>query len=100
MITALILFVSTFLLVFGLGLQSLNVNNSLYKSAFFTSFLIGSMQMITLKLGPDAGWLEIAGYLSGGPFGIISSMLFHKHYKAWIEKKRERLQWTKASRDK
>src|SRR5688500_18506270 len=98
--TAFILFLSTFLLVFGLGLQSLNVNSGLYRSAFFTSFLIGSMQMITLKLGPNANWLEIAGYLSGGPFGIISSMFFHKHYKVWIEKKREATSWTKDSEKK
>lgn len=78
MTTALILFVSTFLLVFALGLQSLNVNGGHHKAAFVTSLLIGSMQMVMLKLGPDADWLQIAGYLAGGPFGIIASMWFHK----------------------
>lgn len=76
--TTLLLFVCTFLLVFGLGLQSLNVNGGHYRAAFMTSFLIGSMQMVTLKLGPDATHLEIAGYLLGGPFGIITSMWFHR----------------------
>lgn len=72
--TALALFVATFVLVFALGLQSLNVNKGQYAWAFFTSLVIGSMQMVMLKLGPDASWLEIAGYLSGGPLGIVTAM--------------------------
>jgi hypothetical protein len=76
--TALILFISTYALVFALGLQSLNVNGGHYKAAFFTSFIIGGSQMILLKLGPDADTLQIAAYLAGGPFGIITSMWLHK----------------------
>ena len=76
--TAIILFASSFALVFGLGLQSLNVNGGHYRAAFATSFLIGSMQMVALKLGPNAGLPEIAGYLLGAPLGIVASMWFHK----------------------
>ena len=75
---ALTLFVSTFVLVFALGLQSLNVNGGHYRAAFINSFLIGAAQMVLLKLGPNAGWVEIAAYLSGGPFGIVASMHFHR----------------------
>lgn len=75
---ALILFVSTFALVFALGMQSLNVNGGHVKAAFVNSLLIGAMQMVLLKLGPNADWLEIAGYLAGGPFGIVASMWVHK----------------------
>lgn len=78
MSNALILFTSTFVLVFALGLQSLNVNGGHYKAAFLTSFAIGAAQMILLKLGPDANWIEIAAYLSGGPLGIIASMWAHR----------------------
>lgn len=78
MTTALILFASTFVLVFALGLQSLNVNGGHYRAAFFTSFAIGAAQMVLLKLGPDAGALEVAAYLCGGPFGIVFSMVIHK----------------------
>lgn len=77
MITAAILFISTFVLVFALGLQSLNVNGGHYKAAFITSFVIGGGQMILLKLGPDATWLQIGAYLAGGPIGIVCSMAIH-----------------------
>lgn len=75
---ALILFASTFVLVFALGLQSLNVNGGHYRAAFFTSFAIGAAQMILLKLGPEASAIEIAAYLGGGPLGIIVSMWVHR----------------------
>lgn len=73
----LILFASTYALVFALGLQSLNVNNGHHYAAAVTSFAIGAMQMILFKLAPDAGWSEIAAFLLGGPFGIVSSMWAH-----------------------
>lgn len=80
MTNALILFCSTFVLVFALGLQSLNVNGGHYRAAFCTSFAIGAAQMVLLKLGPDAGALEVAAYLCGGPFGIVCSMIVHKRF--------------------
>jgi hypothetical protein len=75
---ALTLFVSTFALVFALGFQSLNVNNHQYRAAFITSFAIGSMQLIMLKLGPDASILESIAFVAGGPFGIVASMCVHR----------------------
>lgn len=75
--TELTLFVSTFVLVFGLGLQSLNVNNGHHVAAAVTSFAIGSMQMVLFKLAPNATWTEIAAFLLGGPFGITASMWAH-----------------------
>jgi hypothetical protein len=72
------LFASTFLLVFFLGLQSLNVNRGHYTAAFFTSFGIGIGQLILYKLAPDANGLEIAAYLGGGPLGIVASMWIHR----------------------
>lgn len=80
----LILFTSTFVLVFALGLQSLNVNGGHYRAAFLNSFLIGAAQMILLKLGPEASATEIAAYLAGGPFGIVTSMWAHARGKAWL----------------
>ena len=79
--TALALFVSTFALVFFLGLQSLNVNGGHYRAAFFTSFGIGLGNLMLFKLAPDATGIEIAAFLMGGPFGIISSMRFHRYIK-------------------
>lgn len=76
--TALLLFVSTFVLVFLLGLQSRNVNCGQASAAFLTSFGIGFTQLLLYKLAPDASGIEISAYLSGGPFGIVTSMWAHE----------------------
>ena len=78
MTTAFVLFTSTFVLVFFLGLQSLNVNTGRYLAAFLTSFGIGLSQLALYKLAPDADGWQIAAYLSGGPFGIVASMAAHR----------------------
>jgi len=75
---ALLLLASTFVLVFFLGLQSLNVNRGHYFAAFITSFGIGAGQLILFKLAPDANGIEIAAYLTGGPLGIVASMWAHR----------------------
>ena len=72
-----LLFGSTFVLVFFLGMQSRNVNTHQYGAAFFTSFGIGISQLILYKLAPNASSIEVAGYLLGGPFGIVTAMLTH-----------------------
>lgn len=76
--TEMALFGSTFLLVFALGLQSLNVNGGHYLAAFLTSFVIGGMNLVLFKLAPDATGAEIAAYLLGGPLGIVASMAAHR----------------------
>ena len=78
--TALALFASTFALVFFLGLQSLNVNGGHYRAAFLTGFGIGVGNLALYKLAPNASGIEIAAFLAGGPFGIVSSMWFHRRY--------------------
>lgn len=74
------LFISTYALVFFLGLQSLNVNSGRFVAAFFTSFGIGASNLVLFKLAPDANGFEIAAYLAGGPFGIVSSMWAHRRF--------------------
>ena len=86
--TELTLFASTFVLVFALGLQSLNVNNGHYIAAAFTSFVIGAGQMILYKIAPHASWSEIAFYLIGGPFGITASMWAHPRLAKILRKDR------------
>ncbi|SOD41346.1 hypothetical protein [Nitrosovibrio sp. Nv4] len=78
---ALLLFIATFVAVFALGFQSLNVNKGHPKAAFFTSFLIGTGNLAILKLVPGTeAHLEIAAYLLGGPFGIVASMWVHNKF--------------------
>lgn len=86
--TALLLFASTFAVVFALGLQSLNVNGGHRLMAFVTSFAIGASNLVLFKVlpGPTA-WMEIAAYLLGGPFGIVASMLAHPHLVRLMRRK-------------
>lgn len=76
--TALIVFISTFVAVFALGFQSLNVNNGHYKAAFMTSFAIGSGNLMILKFVPDGDLVSMAAYLLAGPLAIVASMWVHK----------------------
>lgn len=85
--TELMLFSSTFVVVFALGLQSLNVNNGHYWAAAVTSLFIGSTQMILFKLAPHANWSEIAAFISGGPFGITASMWAHPRLAKILKRK-------------
>ena len=76
--TALYLFISTFCVVFALGLQSQLVNNGFWKGAMLNSFLIGASNLVLFKLAPSADGWEIFAYLSGGPLGIATSMVAFK----------------------
>lgn len=78
--TALIIYISTFCLVFALGFQSLNVNNGHYKAAFMTSLAIGVSNLVLYKTVPDANWLEITAYLVAGPCAIVASMYCHARF--------------------
>ena len=72
------LFVSTFALVFCLGLQSQLVNNGHYAGAFFNSLAIGAANLVLFKLAPHASGVEVAAYLAGGPLGIVCSMAAYR----------------------
>ncbi len=85
--TELTLFASTFILVFALGAQSLNVNNGHYWAAALTSFAIGSSQMVLFKLAPHASWSEITAFVMGGPFGITTSMWAHPRLTRLLNRK-------------
>ena len=79
------LFGSAFLVVFFLGLQAQAVRDGLYINAFINSLMIGSANLLILKAAPSATGIEIAAYLLGGPFGIITSMVVHDR---WIARKK------------
>lgn len=80
--TPLYLLLSTFLLVFTLGLQSQLVNRGHYVAAFCNSGLIGAANLMLFKLAPGAAGWDIVAFLSGGPIGIVFSMWFYRKYFA------------------
>ena len=85
--TELTLFCSTFVLVFALGLQSLNVNNGHSFLAILTSYIISAGQMLLYKLAPNASLSEIIAYMNGGPIGIYCSMKAHPHLVRWMKRR-------------
>lgn len=68
-----ILFTSTFLVVFALGLQSQFVNNRFFWAAGANSLIIGAANLLILKHIP-ASTTEVIAYLLGGVLGIWSAM--------------------------
>lgn len=88
---AFLCFVSTFVSVFALGLQSLNVNQGHYWAAAGTSLLIGGGHIALYKFMPGADALAIAGYLAGGISGITSSMWFHRRVRTWWADRKRRV---------
>lgn len=77
--TLVALFGSTYIVVFALGAQSLLVNNGRYTAAFCNSIVIGICNLVLFKLAPQASMDEMAAFLSGGPFGIVSAMWVFRH---------------------
>lgn len=90
---ALALFVSTFLVVFFLGMQSLNVNRGHYVAAFITSIGIGVSNLILFKLAPNAAGIEQMAFVMGGPFGIIAAMWSHSRIAAWWTRRDKKRNW-------
>jgi len=85
--TTLTLFAVTFALVFLLGIQQLNVQFNQRVQAWITSLAIAWMQLLLLKLMPQpTTWLENAGYLLGGPFGILAAMSSHTRLTAFFNR--------------
>lgn len=73
----LIVFASTYVSVFTLGLQSLNVNQGRYWAAAATSLGIGAGHVFLYRFMPEADLLQLIGYFAGGVTGITSSMWVH-----------------------
>ena len=82
--TALALFASTFILVFALGIQQLNVSGRHYAAAFITSIGISAGNLVLFKLAPGSAGIEIVAYLFGGSFGIIVAMAAHPRLVKFI----------------
>ena len=77
---ALLLFVSTFILVFALGLQSLLANNKHYVGAFLNSFVIGIAQIGALQVIKAQTMTDYAAYVVGGPIAIVCSMFVFNRF--------------------
>lgn len=86
----LLVFIATYVSVFTLGLQSLNVNQGHYAAAAVTSLFIGGGHILLYKFMPTSGVPEYIGYFAGGVAGITSSIWFHKTVRAWWANRKRR----------
>lgn len=72
-----IMFFSSFLLVFLLGIQSKNVNQSRYVSAVVTSFGISLAQFFFVKYAAAGDYAVFFTCAAGGCIGIAFSIWFY-----------------------
>ncbi|UUZ75465.1 hypothetical protein LP414_27505 [Polaromonas sp. P1(28)-13] len=95
----LMLFGSTFGVVFFLGFQSLCVNSGHYWMAAINSTIIGAFNLLLFKTAPHVhGHVEIMAYIAGGPLGIISAMWVHRNVVTPMREERENAQfWTQIN---
>lgn len=76
------LFLASFLIVFLLGVQQLNVQHRRYIGAMLTSFGIATANYFIFKVLPVGAFdiYQFLGYASGGSFGIIAAMWLHDKF--------------------
>jgi hypothetical protein len=71
---AFLLFTGSFFIVLALGFQQNNVHYRRYQAAFLNGIFIGIMNLLVLRLGPNASPVELAAFLMGGPLGIVAAI--------------------------
>ena len=76
----LILFLSSYVIVLLLGLQSQFVRDKEKLTSFCLSIGIGTCQVFSYKLVPNADTLESIAFILGGALGIVSSIILHNFY--------------------
>ncbi len=72
-------FAVTALSIFVKGYQYKNIAGNHFKSAFFTSFLMYTLDMTTVGMFVKEGWTIIVSAGSGASFGIVLSMYVHNY---------------------
>lgn len=70
----LLLFLGSFFIVFALGFQQHNVHYRRYRAAFVNGIFIGIMNLLVLRLGPNASPVEMLAFLTGGPLGSVAAI--------------------------
>lgn len=72
-----LVFVSAFLQVFFIGMQTKNIECHQYGLAVLTSFGIGISWIYNVNRIVNNGYKEKVAYLLGGTFGIVSAMFLY-----------------------
>lgn len=86
---AALVFGAQFVMIFLLGIQSLNVNGKHYVSAAITSALLGVFGFYltgTIAAAHQQGMFSVIwwSFVTAGPLGIITSMKLHPVLVRWF----------------
>lgn len=84
------MFSASFLMVFLMGLQSKNVNQSRYLAAALTSIGILGSQFVFTKAAVTGGMAEFIAFGLGGALGVTSSIWTHDSLREYAKKQRTR----------
>lgn len=74
---AIAIFACTFAAIFLFGF----VTKGTYRVAFITTFAIGVAYLVIFRYLPVVSLAEIAGYLIGGPIGLVVSMALQRRWQ-------------------
>lgn len=82
------MFVASFAMVFLMGLQSKNVNQSRYLAAALTSMGILGTQFLFTKIAAHGGLHEFLAIGIGGAAGVTASIWVHDTLREFARKQR------------
>lgn len=80
------LFLSQFVTVMLLVVQSINNNHGRGALAALTSIGIGAAQLVSWKLLPGASWSEAVAWIAAGPAANIAAQWIKRHDIAKIRR--------------
>lgn len=85
MIEGFVVFAAQFFFIFLKGVQQINVVTGRYKVAAVVSLGLGVCGLLTFGLIArtvvvGGSWLVFAGYLAGGPLGIMAAMRLEERF--------------------
>lgn len=72
--TELALFSGSFAIVFALGFQQHNIHHRRYVPAMLNATFIGMLNLLMLKLGPQASSTEMLAFIAGEPLGTLAAL--------------------------
>ena len=68
------LFAGSFAIVFALGFQQQNIHLRRYGLAMLNATFIGLLNLMMLKLGPQASSSEMLAFIAGEPLGTLAAI--------------------------
>lgn len=78
--TELALFCGSFAIVFALGFQQQNIHCHRYVLGMLNATFIGVLNLLMLKLGPQASPTDMLAFIAGEPFGTVAAIWLNSRW--------------------